>query len=177
MKKVRTPEKRWAQRKILTSWGIGKWIAEIPIPQGMSLEKSELRLRGKNKEVFLDLMRGMLQWRPEDRKTAKQLLEHPWLNKVIEWKLYTPRINAKSKVLTSAFSGMRLQLFQSMYMPRKDLAWPPKSQNPLSRYPTGQFECCVSCIMTKVVPNLSPLLGDRLTPAASSEVTKRGKWK
>jgi serine/threonine-protein kinase SRPK3 len=50
----------------------------------MSLEKSELRLRGKNKEVFLDLMRGMLQWRPEDRKTAKQLLEHPWLNKVIE---------------------------------------------------------------------------------------------
>ena len=84
MKKVRTPENRRARGKILTSCGIGKWIAEIPIPQGMSLEKSELRLRGKNKEVFLDLMRGMLQWRPEDRKTAKQLLEHPWLNKLIE---------------------------------------------------------------------------------------------
>lgn len=63
---------------------IGNWIAEMPIPQGMSLEKSETRLRGKNKEVFLEMMRGMLQWRPEDRKTAKQMLDDPWINKIIE---------------------------------------------------------------------------------------------
>jgi hypothetical protein len=50
----------------------------------MSLEKSELRLLGKNKEIFLKLIRGMLQWLPEDRKTAKQLLEDPWLNKIAE---------------------------------------------------------------------------------------------
>jgi serine/threonine-protein kinase SRPK3 len=50
----------------------------------MSLEKSELRLRGKNKEMFLKLMRGMLQWHPEDRKTAKQLLGDPWLNQIVE---------------------------------------------------------------------------------------------
>jgi hypothetical protein len=29
----------------------------MPIPQGMSLEDSETRLEGKNKESFLDLMR------------------------------------------------------------------------------------------------------------------------
>ncbi|TGO28436.1 hypothetical protein BPAE_0027g00030 [Botrytis paeoniae] len=56
---------------------IGKWIAEVPIPQGMNLEKSEMRLEGKNQEVFLQIMRGMLQWRPKDRKTAKQMLEEP----------------------------------------------------------------------------------------------------
>jgi serine/threonine-protein kinase SRPK3 len=48
------------------------------------LEESEQFLRGKNKEVFLDFMRGMLQWRPEDRKTARQLLEHRWLYEDIE---------------------------------------------------------------------------------------------
>jgi serine/threonine-protein kinase SRPK3 len=58
---------------------LGKWIADMPIPQGMSLEDSEKRLDGKDEESFLDLRRGMLQWRPEDKKTAKQLLEHPWL--------------------------------------------------------------------------------------------------
>ncbi|TGO57407.1 hypothetical protein BOTNAR_0202g00110 [Botryotinia narcissicola] len=63
---------------------IGKWIAEVPIPQGMNLEKSEMRLESKNKEVFLQMMRGMLQWRPEDRKTAKQMLEEPWINRMIE---------------------------------------------------------------------------------------------
>lgn len=56
----------------------------MPIPQDMSLEKSEFRLQGKNKEVFMEMMRGMLQWRPEDRKTAKQMLDDPWLNKIIE---------------------------------------------------------------------------------------------
>lgn len=49
----------------------------MPIPQGGCLEKSETRLKGKNKEVFLEMMRGMLQWRPEDRKTAKQMLNDP----------------------------------------------------------------------------------------------------
>ncbi|TVY88182.1 Serine/threonine-protein kinase [Lachnellula willkommii] len=62
----------------------GKWIAEMPVPTDTSLEESEFRLQGKNKELFLQMMRGMLQWRPEDRKTAKQLLEDPWLNTRVE---------------------------------------------------------------------------------------------
>jgi hypothetical protein len=43
------------------------------------LERSEKFLEEKNKEMFLLFMRGMLQWRPEDRKTAKELLDDPWL--------------------------------------------------------------------------------------------------
>nr|KMM67263.1 LOW QUALITY PROTEIN: SR protein-specific kinase Dsk1 [Coccidioides posadasii RMSCC 3488] len=61
----------------------GRWKPDIEIPQA-SLEASEEFLRGRNKEIFLVFMRGMLQWRPEDRKTAKELLEDPWLNDQID---------------------------------------------------------------------------------------------
>ncbi|KAM0664877.1 hypothetical protein MY8738_008261 [Beauveria namnaoensis] len=56
----------------------GQWKAGIPIPEGLSLEASEENLEGSSEEKFLSFIRGMLQWRPEDRKTAKQLLEDPW---------------------------------------------------------------------------------------------------
>ncbi|KAF5868518.1 putative protein kinase domain-containing protein [Botrytis fragariae] len=59
----------------------GKWIAEVPIPQGMNLEKSEMRLEGKNKEVFLQMMRRILQWHPEDRKRQNRCLRNPGLTK------------------------------------------------------------------------------------------------
>ncbi|KAL4914955.1 kinase-like domain-containing protein [Aspergillus aurantiobrunneus] len=62
----------------------GKWKQDIGIPTGVSLELSEEFLGGRNKEMFLAFMRGMLQWRPEDRKTAKDLLQDPWLNDQIE---------------------------------------------------------------------------------------------
>ncbi|PGH28903.1 CMGC/SRPK protein kinase [[Emmonsia] crescens] len=58
----------------------GRWKNGIEPPQQTSLEESEEFLEGKNKEMFLVFIRGMLQWRPEDRKTAKELLEDPWLN-------------------------------------------------------------------------------------------------
>jgi len=34
---------------------------------------------GKKKELFLSFIRRMLQWAPEDRDTAKELREDPWL--------------------------------------------------------------------------------------------------
>jgi serine/threonine protein kinase len=58
----------------------GRWIAGIPIAEGYSFEKAERVLRGRNKAMFLDFVRGMLTWRPEDRKTARELLDDPWLN-------------------------------------------------------------------------------------------------
>ncbi|EQK99102.1 protein kinase domain-containing protein [Ophiocordyceps sinensis CO18] len=60
----------------------GKWIADVPITHGNSLEKEERFLTGENKDMFLNLVRGMLAWRPEDRKTARELLEDPWLNTI-----------------------------------------------------------------------------------------------
>jgi serine/threonine-protein kinase SRPK3 len=65
-----------------TSWeyfdDTGHWKGATEIPSG-SLEVSEIQLEGENKALFLDFMRKMLQWVPEKRQTAKQLLKHPWL--------------------------------------------------------------------------------------------------
>jgi serine/threonine-protein kinase SRPK3 len=63
----------------LTKVLLGNWIAEIYIPQGLTLEGSEENLDGEKKEKFLQFVRCMLQWRPEDRWTAKELLGHPWV--------------------------------------------------------------------------------------------------
>ncbi|KAK6209855.1 hypothetical protein QIS74_11439 [Colletotrichum tabaci] len=57
----------------------GRWIADIPIPQSQGLDGSITRLEGQKKEAFLTFVKGMLQWRPEDRKTASQLYDDPWL--------------------------------------------------------------------------------------------------
>ncbi|RAL03725.1 putative protein kinase [Aspergillus ibericus CBS 121593] len=58
----------------------GDWIAhhEAPVPS-VSLETLETRLTGEEKELFLAFIRSMLRWIPEERETAKQLLEHPFL--------------------------------------------------------------------------------------------------
>jgi hypothetical protein len=56
----------------------GKWKGPVDIP-AMSLEDSEENLEGKNKALFLQFMRKMLQWEPEKRKSARELLEDPWL--------------------------------------------------------------------------------------------------
>lgn len=61
---------------------LGQWRGAIPIPSATSLEESEENLDGSSKKAFLQFMRKMLQWQPEHRQTAKQLLKDPWLNGV-----------------------------------------------------------------------------------------------
>ena len=57
----------------------GEFMHKGLIPTEIKLEDSVLSLRGKEKRLFLDFIRMMLQWLPENRKTAKELIEHPWL--------------------------------------------------------------------------------------------------
>ncbi|CZT46548.1 related to protein kinase [Rhynchosporium secalis] len=57
----------------------GEFMHKDLIPTGVSLEDSVLSLEGEDKRAFLSLIKKMLQWLPEDRKTAKELLEDPWL--------------------------------------------------------------------------------------------------
>ncbi|MCJ1410734.1 hypothetical protein MMC19_004820 [Ptychographa xylographoides] len=68
MKKCFTPEGRW----------LGRGGVTVP---SITLEDSEENLEGEDKALFLEFVRSMLQWAPEERKMAKQLLEHPWLTK------------------------------------------------------------------------------------------------
>jgi len=44
-----------------------------------SLEEEEQALEGEEKIKFLVFLRRMLQWRPEDRLTARELIGDPWL--------------------------------------------------------------------------------------------------
>lgn len=48
----------------------------MPLP----LERAEANLRDDDKAQFLKFMRKMLHWVPEERYSAKELLEDPWLN-------------------------------------------------------------------------------------------------
>ncbi|RAL09600.1 kinase domain protein [Aspergillus homomorphus CBS 101889] len=61
----------------------GKWLGAggVTIPTA-SLEASEESLCGDdiNQRLFLQFIRSMLRWVPEERKTAKELLEDPWLD-------------------------------------------------------------------------------------------------
>ena len=60
--------------------GQGAWIAneDAAVPD-VTLETLEKRLTGEEKGGFVQFMKSMLGWLPEERKTAKQLLEDPWL--------------------------------------------------------------------------------------------------
>jgi hypothetical protein len=55
----------------------GEFMHKGLIPMDVSLENSVPSLQGEDREVFLDFVRMMLHWLPEERKTARELLEHP----------------------------------------------------------------------------------------------------
>lgn len=56
----------------------GNFIAKTQIPKG-SLEDEEENLSGEDQRLFLEFLRKMLQWRPQDRKSASELLQDRWL--------------------------------------------------------------------------------------------------
>jgi serine/threonine protein kinase len=43
------------------------------------LEDSEEYLEGENKKMFMQFVRKMLRWDPEERHSARELLTDPWL--------------------------------------------------------------------------------------------------
>jgi serine/threonine protein kinase len=57
---------------------IGRWKVAIEVPR-CSLEDSEEYLEGENKKMFMQFVRKMLRWDPEERQSARELLTDPWL--------------------------------------------------------------------------------------------------
>ncbi|KAF4987740.1 hypothetical protein FGRMN_10164 [Fusarium graminum] len=55
----------------------GNWLGLAPIPSNRSLEELETRL--EDSSGFISFLRRVLTWKPEDRPTAKELLQDPWL--------------------------------------------------------------------------------------------------
>ncbi|MCJ1411024.1 hypothetical protein MMC19_005112 [Ptychographa xylographoides] len=47
-----------------------------------NFENLETVLEGDNKKLFIGLMRRMLQWLPENRPSAKELIDDPWIRSI-----------------------------------------------------------------------------------------------
>ncbi|KAF1979466.1 non-specific serine/threonine protein kinase [Bimuria novae-zelandiae CBS 107.79] len=60
---------------------IGHWkgAGGVVIPP-LSLDRAVTALDGESKRLFLDFIKPMLDWLPEKRKRASELLKNPWLN-------------------------------------------------------------------------------------------------
>lgn len=57
---------------------LGNWKAVVLLPD-VSLERLAEEFTSKDKDGFLRFLRRMLQWAPEERPTAEQLVFDPWL--------------------------------------------------------------------------------------------------
>ncbi|KAK2790266.1 hypothetical protein FQN53_000032 [Emmonsiellopsis sp. PD_33] len=55
----------------------GRWLGFAPILEGRTMEA--LQTRSEDKAKFLKFIRRALTWMPEERATAKELLQDPWL--------------------------------------------------------------------------------------------------
>lgn len=62
----------------------GEFAAGIDLPASLALQKMETNLDGSDKIAFMHFMDKMLRWAPEDRKTARELLDDPWLKEQID---------------------------------------------------------------------------------------------
>lgn len=57
---------------------LGKFLHAALVPS-RSLEGTIPSLEKEERESFLSFIRGMLTWLPEERKAARQLMGHPFL--------------------------------------------------------------------------------------------------
>lgn len=58
---------------------VGKFLHDDLIPT-RKLEWTVPSLETGDKEAFLSFIKQMLVWLPEERKTARELMDHPFLN-------------------------------------------------------------------------------------------------
>ncbi len=57
------------------------------MPTDLSFESLAASLTGKDKDLFLDVLRGLLCWLPEERPTQLEAFDHIWLRSAE----FTPR--------------------------------------------------------------------------------------
>ncbi|KAJ5594829.1 kinase-like domain-containing protein [Penicillium hispanicum] len=55
-----------------------KWNGAVPIPS-ITMEQLEGNLQGEQQQLFLEFMRKMLRWQPDERHSARDLLSDRWL--------------------------------------------------------------------------------------------------
>ncbi|KAI0406273.1 serine threonine protein kinase, CMGC group [Xylaria palmicola] len=59
----------------------GDFHPDIPLPASVPFEQRETNLEGEDQELFLAMMRRILQWQPADRSTAKTIADDKWIRR------------------------------------------------------------------------------------------------
>ncbi|KAI6344114.1 hypothetical protein MCOR25_011112 [Pyricularia grisea] len=60
----------------------GKWKGSVPIPLPRSLEARFTQFDGQRKTLFLDFIRTLLKWDPQQRSSSENAYMHPWLAQI-----------------------------------------------------------------------------------------------
>ena len=50
------------------------------MPTGRTLDSLATSLEGEDRDEFLDLVRGLLRWLPEERLNSHEAFSHPWVS-------------------------------------------------------------------------------------------------
>ncbi|OQD78024.1 hypothetical protein PENANT_c097G11072 [Penicillium antarcticum] len=50
------------------------------VPSNFSFESTISKFDGEEKRMFISFVNRMIKWKPEERSTAKELLQDPWLH-------------------------------------------------------------------------------------------------
>lgn len=59
----------------------GDFHPDIPLTASVPFEQRETNLEGEDQELFLAMMRRILQWQPADRSTAKTIADDKWIRR------------------------------------------------------------------------------------------------
>lgn len=54
-------------------------ILKCQAPTIFNFENMLVQMHGEDKKMFIEFIKRMLKWDPEERSTAKELLQDPWL--------------------------------------------------------------------------------------------------
>ncbi|CAG8070855.1 unnamed protein product [Penicillium nalgiovense] len=50
------------------------------VPNNFSFKSTLSKFNGEEKRMFISFVNRMIKWKPEERSTAKELLQDPWLH-------------------------------------------------------------------------------------------------
>jgi serine/threonine-protein kinase SRPK3 len=150
------------------------------VMRDLTWECSITRMRGEEKELFIDFAKKMICWLPEERWTAKQLLEHPFLTKA-ESEFQFSRVESRADIHAS----LNLVNEFATTKPRSSTATPLQSNTPSTHTPSrtpnrtpepsiknlsvrGRIPTDLSDLSTKSMPTSFPRMGDASVTSESA---------